>query len=195
PRVREEAGLAAGVRHLLPGGGDTGASMTEAPEVRVVAFTGSTAAGRKVGEAASRNLKRAHLELGGNNALVVLPGADLDAAVSAGAFGSFMHQGQVCMTAGRHLVHESLRDEYVAKLAEKAKNMPVGNPAKESVAMGPIIDEGQRDNIHSIVENSQAQGAKLEAGGEYADLFYSPTVLSNISTDNTAWVDEIFGPV
>src|SRR5699024_9155741 len=194
-RILEEAGLPTDVLQLLPGGGDTGAAMVDAPEVRIVSFTGSTAAGRKVGEAASRNLKRVHLELGGNNALVVLPGADLDAAVSAGAFGSFMHQGQVCMTAGRHLVHESLRDEYVAKLAEKAKNMPVGNPAKESVAMGPIIDEGQRDNIHSIVENSQAQGAKLEAGGENDDLFYSPTVLSNISTDNTPWVNEIFGPV
>lgn len=194
-RVLEEAGLPDGVLHLLPGGGDTGAAMTEAPEVRVVSFTGSTAAGRKVGEAASRNLKRAHLELGGNNALVVLPGADLEAAVSAGAFGSFMHQGQVCMSAGRHLVHESIRDEYVAKLAEKAKNMPVGNPVKESVAMGPIIDEGQRDNIHAIVENARSQGAKVEAGGEYKKLFYSPTVLSNVTTKNTAWTDEIFGPV
>ncbi len=194
-RVLEEAGLPEDVLYLLPGGGETGAAMTEAPEVRVVSFTGSTAAGRKVGEAASRNLKRAHLELGGNNALVVLPGADLDAAVSAGAFGSFMHQGQVCMTAGRHLVHESIRDEYVAKLAEKAKNLPVGNPSEDSVALGPIIDEGQRDNIHSIVENAQSQGAKLEAGGEYRDLFYSPTVLSNVTTENTAWADEIFGPV
>ena len=132
-RVLEEAGLPEDVLYLLPGGGDTGAAMTEAPEVRVVSFTGSTAAGRKVGEAASRNLKRAHLELGGNNAQIVLPGADLDAAVSAGAFGSFMHQGQVCMSAGRHLVHESIRDEYVAKLAEKAKNMAVGNPSKSQL--------------------------------------------------------------
>lgn len=194
-RILEEAGLPQDVLHLLPGGGDTGAAMVEAQEVRVISFTGSTAAGRKVGEAASRNLKRAHLELGGNNALVVLPGADLDAAVSAGAFGSFMHQGQVCMTAGRHLVHESLVEEYVAKLAEKAKNLPIGNPAEEQVAIGPVIDQGQRDNIHSIVENAQSQGATLEAGGDYNELFYSPTVLSNLSTDNTAWADEIFGPV
>lgn len=194
-RVFEEAGLPTDALHLVPGGGETGAAMVEAPEVRVVSFTGSTAAGRRVGEAASRNLKRAHLELGGNNALVVLPGADLDAAVSAGAFGSFMHQGQVCMTAGRHLVHESLVDEYVSKLAEKAKNLPVGDPSNGSVALGPIIDETQRDNIHSIVENSQSQGARLDAGGDYTDLFYSPTVLSGVSIDNTAWTDEIFGPV
>lgn len=194
-RVLEEAGLPAGALHLLPGGGDTGAAMVEAPEVRVVSFTGSTAAGRKVGESASRHLKRAHLELGGNNAVVVLPGADLDAAVSAGAFGSFMHQGQVCMTAGRHLVHESVVDEYVSKLAEKAKNLPIGNPSEEAVALGPIIDTGQRDNIHSIVQDAQTQGARLEAGGDYTDLYYSPTVLSGISQDNTAWTDEIFGPV
>lgn len=194
-RILEEAGLPTDVLQLLPGGGDTGAAMVDAPEVRIVSFTGSTAAGRKVGEAASRNLKRVHLELGGNNALVVLPGADLDAAVSAGAFGSFMHQGQICMTAGRHLVHESLVDEYVSKLAEKAKNIPVGDPSAEAVALGPIIDAGQRDNVHSIVQKAQEQGASVEAGGDYRDLFYSPTVLSNISTSNTAWVDEIFGPV
>src|SRR5699024_3891894 len=194
-RILEEAGLPTDVLHLVPGGGDTGAAMTEAPEVRIVSFTGSTAAGRKVGEAASRNLKRAHLELGGNNALVILPGADLDAAVSAGAFGSFMHQGQVCMTAGRHLVHESLVDEYVSKLAEKAQNLPVGDPSEESVALGPIIDATQRDNIHTIVQNAQEQGATLAAGGDYTDLFYSPTVLSGVSTENTAWSDEIFGPV
>ena len=193
-RILEEAGLPTDVLQLLPGGGDTGEAMVDAPEVRIVSFTGSTAAGRKVGEAASRNLKRVHLELGGNNALVVLPGADLDAAVSAGAFGSFMHQGQICMTAGRHLVHESLVDEYVSKLAEKAKNILVGDPSAEAVALGPIIDAGQRDNVHSIVQKAQEQGASVEAGGDYRDLFYSPTVLSNISTSNTAWVDEIFWP-
>src|SRR5699024_4522443 len=121
-RILEEAGLPLDVLQLLPGGGDTGAAMVDAPEVRIVSFTVSTAAGRTVVEAASRNLNRVHFVLGGYIALVVLPGADLDAAVSAGALGSFMHQGQICMTAGRHLVHESLVDEYVSKLAEKGKN-------------------------------------------------------------------------
>jgi benzaldehyde dehydrogenase (NAD) len=107
-RIFEEAGLPAGLLQLLPGGGDIGAAVVEAPEVRIVSFTGSTAASRKVGQAAARHLKRAHLELGGNNALVVLPGADLDTAAAAGAFGSFMHQGQICMATGRHFVHESL---------------------------------------------------------------------------------------
>ncbi|GAA1145579.1 benzaldehyde dehydrogenase [Nesterenkonia lutea] len=194
-RAFEQAGLPAGVLQLIPGGAETGAALTEAPEVRVVSFTGSTAAGRKVGEAAGRNLKRAHLELGGNNALVVLPGADVAKAASAGAFGSFLHQGQICMTAGRHLVHESLKDEYVAALREKAAHLPVGDPMTGQVALGPIIDEGQRDNIDRLVQAAKDAGAVIEAGGTYDNLFYSPTVLTGLDRDNPAWAEEIFGPV
>ncbi|MEV4902715.1 benzaldehyde dehydrogenase [Citricoccus sp. NPDC055426] len=193
-RAFEQAGLPAGVLQLLTGGAQTGAALTEAPEVRVVSFTGSTAAGRKVGEACGRNLKRSHLELGGNNAMVVLPGADVAAAASAGAFGSFLHQGQVCMTTGRHLVHESLKDEYVAALKAKAENLPVGDPTGQ-VAIGPIIDAGQRDNIDRIVRGAKDAGATIEAGGTYENLFYSPTVISDLDRDNPAWADEIFGPV
>ncbi|QCU79650.1 aldehyde dehydrogenase family protein (plasmid) [Citricoccus sp. SGAir0253] len=193
-RAFEEAGLPAGVLQLLPGGAEAGAALTEAPEVRVVSFTGSTAAGRKVGEACGRNLKRAHLELGGNNALVVLPGADVAAAASAGAFGSFLHQGQVCMTTGRHLVHESIKDEYVAALRAKAEHLPVGDPTGQ-VALGPVIDEGQRDNIDRLVKAAQDAGAILEAGGTYQDLFYAPTVLTGLDRENPAWAEEIFGPV
>ncbi|WP_313817170.1 aldehyde dehydrogenase family protein [Citricoccus sp.] len=193
-RAFEEAGLPAGVLQLLPGGAETGAALTEAPEVRIVSFTGSTAAGRKVGEACGRNLKRAHLELGGNNALVVLPGADVAAAASAGAFGAFMHQGQVCMTSGRHLVHESIKDEYIAALREKAEHLPVGDPTGQ-VALGPVIDERQRDNIDRIVRGAKDAGATIEAGGTYENLFYAPTVISGIGRDNPAWAEEIFGPV
>jgi benzaldehyde dehydrogenase (NAD) len=194
-RVFEEAGLPAGVLSLLPGGADTGAAVVEAPEVRVVSFTGSTAAGRKVGEAAARHLKRAHLELGGNNALIVLPGADVTKAASAGAFGSFMHQGQICMTTGRHLVHESVYDSYVAALSEKAAHLPVGDPARSAVALGPIIDAGQLQRIHAIVEDAVAAGARLAAGGTYEGLYYQPTVLTDLSPDNPAFAKEIFGPV
>ncbi|MDP9884457.1 benzaldehyde dehydrogenase (NAD) [Sinomonas atrocyanea] len=194
-RVFEEAGLPAGVLSLLPGGAETGQAVVEAPEVRVVSFTGSTAAGRKVGEAAARLLKRAHLELGGNNALIVLPGADLPKAASAGAFGSFMHQGQICMTTGRHFVHETVYEDYVASLAEKAEHLPVGDPATGHVALGPIIDERQRDRIHGIVEASVAQGGRLAAGGSFEGLFYRPTVLADLDLDNPAFAEEIFGPV
>lgn len=194
-RVFEEAGLPAGVLSLLPGGAETGAAVVEAPEVRVVSFTGSTAAGRKVGEAAARCLKRAHLELGGNNALIVLPGADVAKAASAGAFGSFMHQGQICMTTGRHLVHESIHDAYVAALSEKATHLPVGDPASGTVALGPIIDGSQLKRIHSIVEDAVQAGARLAAGGTHEGLFYRPTVLADLNPDNPAFAEEIFGPV
>jgi benzaldehyde dehydrogenase (NAD) len=163
--------------------------------VRVISFTGSSAAGRRVGELAARHLKRVHLELGGNSALVVLPGADLERAASAGAFGSFNHQGQICMTTGRHLVHESLVERYVDLLAEKAGHLPVGDPAREQVALGPIIDERQRDKIHGMVTASVEAGAKLAAGGTYEKLFYRPTVLAGVSPQMPAYADEVFGPV
>ncbi|MFD0818756.1 benzaldehyde dehydrogenase, partial [Micromonospora zhanjiangensis] len=194
-RVFEEAGLPPGLLHVLPGGVDTGEALVADPHVRVVSFTGSTAAGRKVGEAAARHLKRAHLELGGNSALIVLADADLDLAASAGAWGSFLHQGQICMTTGRHLVHESRADEYVARLAEKADHLPVGDPAKEQVALGPVIDEGQRDKIHSLVTASVDAGARLAAGGTYQGLFYRPTVLADVTPGTPAYRQEIFGPV
>jgi benzaldehyde dehydrogenase (NAD) len=194
-RIFQEAGLPEGLLQLLPGGRELGSVLVTAPEVRVVSFTGSTAADRAVGELAGRHLKRAHLELGGNNALIVLPGADLALAASAGAFGSFMHQGQVCMTTGRHLVHESLHDDYVAALVTKAEHLPVGDPATGQVALGPVIDAGQRDKIHALVQDTVAAGARLAAGGTYQDLFYRPTVLAEVDPSMPAYANEVFGPV
>ena len=136
-RVFEEAGLPPGLLSLLPGGADIGSAVVEAPEVRVIAFTGSTAAGRKVGEAAGRLLKRAHLELGGNNAMIVLPGVDLPKAVSAAAFGSFMHQGQICMASGRHIVHQDIYEDYVSALAEKAPPFAGRRPQERNRGAGP----------------------------------------------------------
>jgi benzaldehyde dehydrogenase (NAD) len=160
-RVFEEAGLPDGLLHVLPGGADTGEALVTEPLVRLVSFTGSTAAGRRVGELAARHLKRVHLELGGNSALIVLDDVDLDRAVSAGAWGSFLHQGQICMTTGRHLVHEAIYDDYVAALAGKASHLPVGNPATEQVALGPIIDQRQRDKVHGLVTGSVAAGSEV----------------------------------
>ncbi|AKZ53818.1 Benzaldehyde dehydrogenase [NAD(+)] [Streptomyces ambofaciens ATCC 23877] len=194
-RIFEEAGLPAGVLHLLPGDGAVGEALVEAPEVRVISFTGSTPVGRIIGEQAGRLLKRAHLELGGNNALVVLPGADVAKAASAGAFGSYLHQGQICMTTGRHIVHESLVEEYTAALAAKADSLPVGDPARQDVALGPIIDRRQLERVHGIVEASVAAGAKVAAGGEIDGACYRATVLTGVTTRMPAWREEIFGPV
>lgn len=194
-RVFEEAGLPAGLLSVLPGGADAGEALVIHPSVRVIAFTGSTRAGRSVGELAGRHLKRAHLELGGNNALIVLDDVDIEKAVSVGAFGSFMHQGQICMQTGRHIVHEKIVDDYTAALVEHADRLPVGDPFTSQVALGPIIDASQRDRIHGLVQESVKAGATLAAGGTFEDLFYRPTVLSNSPRTAPAFADEVFGPV
>ncbi|MGR8007055.1 aldehyde dehydrogenase family protein [Streptomyces hypolithicus] len=193
--VFAEAGLPEGLLHVLPGGQDTGRALVADPGVPVVSFTGSTAAGRAVGEAAARGLKRVHLELGGNSALVVLEDADLEGAVAQASWGSFFHQGQVCMTAGRHLVHASLHDEYVERLAAKAESLTVGDPHREQVHLGPVIDRGQLAKIHGLVEASTRYGAKLVAGGTHQGLFYRPTVLAGVDDDSPAYAEEVFGPV
>jgi benzaldehyde dehydrogenase (NAD) len=194
-RIFAEAGLPDGVLHVLPGGVDAGEALVTDPRAAVISFTGSTAAGRRVGELAARHLKRAHLELGGNSALIVLDDADLALAASAGAWGSFLHQGQICMTTGRHLVHERVAAQYTELLADKANHLPVGDPAKDQVALGPIIDESQRDKIHSLVTASIRAGARLAAGGTYEGLFYRPTVLAGVTPDMPAYAQEVFGPV
>jgi benzaldehyde dehydrogenase (NAD) len=194
-RVFEEAGLPEGLLHVLPGGPETGEAVVTEPLVRIISFTGSTAAGRRVGELAGRLLKRVHLELGGNSALIVMDDADLDLAASAGAWGSFLHQGQICMTTGRHLVQEPVYDQYVARLAAKAASLPVGDPAAGQVALGPVIDARQRDTIHALVTQSVDAGARLAAGGRYDDLFYQPTVLADVEPQMPAYASEVFGPV
>ncbi|QIG39148.1 aldehyde dehydrogenase family protein [Microbacterium sp. 4R-513] len=194
-RIFEEAGLPAGLLQLLPGGAEVGEAMVADPNVRVIAFTGSTRAGRIVGELAGRHLTRAHLELGGNSAFIIRDDADVDQAVNLATWGSYLHQGQICMTVGRHIVHESLFDEYVAKLSAKADSMVVGDPAAGQVHLGPLIDEVQRDRVHTLVQDAVAQGAELRAGGSYDGLFYRPTVLVNTPADAAAYHDEVFGPV
>ncbi|MFE0577352.1 aldehyde dehydrogenase family protein [Streptomyces sp. NPDC058874] len=193
--VLTAAGLPDGLLHVLPGGAETGAAVVADPLVRVVSFTGSTAAGRTVGELAGRHLKRTHLELGGNSALVVLRDADVEAAVAQASWGSFFHQGQICMTAGRHLVHASLHDEYVERLAARAEELSVGDPYREQVHLGPLIDRAQLDRVHALVEASTAAGAKLVAGGTHRELFYRPTVLAGVADDTPAYAEEVFGPV
>jgi benzaldehyde dehydrogenase (NAD) len=191
----ETAGLPPGLLHVLPGGPDAGEALVADPHVPVIAFTGSTAAGRRVAEVAARQLKRTHLELGGNSALIVLDDADLDRAVAAGAWGSFLHQGQICMAAGRHLVHESIAGDYLERLAVKADALQVGDPATNDVALGPLIDQRQRDRVHHLVTASVEYGARLAAGGQHENLFYRPTVLADITPTMPAYEQEVFGPV
>jgi benzaldehyde dehydrogenase (NAD) len=194
-RAFEHAGLPNGVLHVLPGAAEAGEALCVDRNVGMVCFTGSTATGRRVGELAGKHLKKVALELGGKNSLLVLEDADLDRAASNVAFAAYFHQGQICMSTGRVIVHEKIAADLTRRLADKAAHLPVGDPAKAQVALGPLINERQRDRVHSIVEEAVREGAKLEAGGTYEKLFYKPTVLSGVRPSMRAFKEEVFGPV
>lgn len=189
------AGLPKGVLHMLPGDADAGEALVTDPDVTMISFTGSTAVGRRVGELAGRHLKKVALELGGKNALILLDDADLDLAVCGGTWASFLHQGQICMSAGRHLVHKKIAKEYTKQMVAKAKALPVGNPHTQPVALGPLITDKQVERVHRIVQESVQMGAKLLAGGKHDGRFYQPTVLSKVTPKMPVFREEIFGPV
>ena len=194
-RVFEEAGLPSGVLHVLCGGPEVGQALVEDPNVRMISFTGSTKTGRVVGEAAGRALKRVVLELGGNSPLIVLEDADIEAASSAGAWGSFLHQGQICLAVSRHLVHESIVEDYLAALTARAAHLPVGNPATGEVALGPLINEKQAERVQRIVDETVKAGASAVVGGSRDGLFFPATVLRDVRPEMAAFKEEIFGPV
>jgi benzaldehyde dehydrogenase (NAD) len=193
--IFKEAGLPDGLFQVVIGGADVGEALVSDPSVNMVSFTGSTAAGRRVGSLAGGLLKKVSLELGGNNAFVVLDDADLDAAASAGAYSSFQFQGQVCFAVGRHIVHRSVADRYVELLAAKARRLRVGDPFREDVDLGPIVNAKQLARVDGIVRRSVEGGATVAEGGTYEGLFYRPTVLADVTTELPAWTDEVFGPV
>ena len=194
--VFKEAGLPDGLLQIVIGDAEAGEALVTDQNVNMVSFTGSTEVGRIVGRHAGERLKKVSLELGGNNPLVVLDDADLPAAASAGAYSSFQFQGQVCFATGRHIVHRSVADEYVDLLAQKARRMRTGDPFREDVDLGPIVNKQQIDRVDDIVRRSiQNGGARLVEGGTYEGLFYRPTVLADVKLDAPAWTDEIFGPV
>lgn len=194
-RIFEEAGLPKGVLQVLPGGADVGEAMCSDPNIAMISFTGSSHAGRKVGEVAGRNLKKVQLELGGKNVVIVLDDADLDSTASAIAFGAWFHQGQICMTTGTILAHEKIAAALTEKLVAKAEHLPVGDPTTKQVALGPVINQGQVSRIDSIVKDTVAAGATVAAGGTFEGPFYRPTVLTGIKPDMRAFREEVFGPV
>lgn len=198
-KVFEEAGLPAGVLHVLPGGAEVGEALITDPKVAMISFTGSAGVGRRIGELAGKHLKKVSLELGGSNALIVLDDmsseADLDLAASNIAWGAWLHQGQICMASNRVLVHESIAEAITQRLVAKATHLPVGDGASGQVALGPLIDERQRDRVHATVQASVKAGAQLLAGGSYDRLFYKPTVLAGVKPGMKSFDDETFGPV
>ena len=193
--VLSAAGLPPGVFHVLPGGAELGRALVVHPDIAKISFTGSTSAGRAVGAAAGELLRPASLELGGNNALIIRADADLEGAADAGSFGSFFHQGQICFTPGRHLVHEDRVDEYAELLTRRARGLRVGPTTDGANSIGPVINDRQLAGIRRVVDDTIAAGATLLAGGDNDGLFFSPTVLADVTVDMPAFTEEIFGPV
>lgn len=188
------AGLPEGCYQVLPGYGDAGQALCEAPGVDLVAFTGSTQAGKKVGETCGKLLKKVSLELGGKSALIILNDADADIAASNIAWGAYLHQGQICMASGRILVHRDIAETLVARVVERAKQLPFGDFDSQS-PIGSLINQQQLAKVSQIVENSIAQGAELLCGGYHEGLCYAPTVLTNVNPGMRCFDEEIFGPV
>ncbi|MDO5631823.1 MAG: benzaldehyde dehydrogenase [Paracoccus sp. (in: a-proteobacteria)] len=194
-RLFELAGLPAGALVMMAGDGAAGAAMCEDANIGMIQFTGSTAAGRRVGETAGRHLKKVSLELGGKNAFIVLDDADLDLAVKNAVWSAYLHQGQICMAAGRILVQANIADEFSRRLADHARAMPVGDPASGQVALGPMINRHQADLAGGVVDAALKAGATLAAGGQAEGLFFPPTVLTGVTPENPAFHEEIFAPV
>lgn len=194
-RLFELAGLPSGLLHVLPGGSEAGEALCSDPEVGMIQFTGSTGAGRMVGQNASRHLKKVSLELGGKNSIIVLDDADIDLALRNVAWGVFLHQGQICMSAGRVLVHEAIAEDFVKALGEKAAALLMGDPTDENIAIGPLINQRQADHVAKVVQESLDAGATLVTGGQGEKLFYTPTVLADVTPEMSAFREEIFGPV
>src|SRR5262249_28249209 len=172
-----------------------GAGLPDPPAVRRITFTGSTATGRRLAEAAGRNLKRIVLELGGYNPLIVLADADLDFAVNASAFGAYLHQGQICMSARRIVVERPIAEEFTHKLAEKTKTLKAGDPKEHDTIIGPLINASAVDLVKSRVDEAVAKGAEVLAGGAVDGSVFSATLLANVPEDSELAQNETFGPV
>lgn len=195
-RAFEEAGLPAGVFNMiLTDIDEIGDEMLENPIPSLIGFTGSTAVGRHIGEIAGRNLKRVSLELGGNNPFVVLSDANVDQAVNASMFGKFVHQGQVCMSINRFIIHEDLYDEFVEKFIARAKELPYGDPLDPKTVIGPVINEQQLERVKESIELAKQSGVELLLKGTIEGNVVSPFVFGNVANDSEVANRELFGPV
>ena len=193
-----EAGLPAGVVNIVTGFGDAGAAISGHPDVDKVAFTGSTEVGKLIVQAASGNLKKVSLELGGKSPNVVFADADIDAAVRGAANGIFFNHGQCCNAGSRLYVQSGAFDEVVAGVAEQAKNIRVGNGMDPSSQMGPLISDEQFAKVLGYLESGREAGAEAVVGGARKGergYFVEPTVLTNTTGEMKVVREEIFGPV
>jgi succinate-semialdehyde dehydrogenase/glutarate-semialdehyde dehydrogenase len=168
------------------------------PRVAAVTLTGSEGAGRSVASAAGRNLKKSVVELGGSDPFIVMPSADLEAAVTTGVTARMINNGQSCIAAKRFIVHEKIYDRFLEKFVARVSALKIGDPMDETIDLGPLATAAIRDELDAQVRASVAKGARLLAGGKKLDRpgwFYAPTVLIDIPADAPAARDELFGPV
>ena len=193
-----EAGLPAGVVNVLTGFGDTGAALVDHGDVDKVAFTGSTSVGKKIAAAASRNLKKVSLELGGKAPNIIFNDADLAKAIPGSAHAAFFNQGQCCVNGSRLYVQRGVFDEVVAGITEIAKGITVGSAFDERTDMGPLISQEQFEKVTGYFEAGVAEGATVAEGGVRVGdrgYFVRPTVFTDVSESMSIQTDEIFGPV
>ncbi len=199
--IIDDAGLPPGVFNLVTGTGPVvGEALASHPQVDMVSLTGSTRAGARVSELASKTIKRVHLELGGKSANILLDDADFTQAVPAGVFGCYMNSGQTCSALTRMLVPRSRQDEAVAVAKAAAEAMAMG-PSDSEATLGPLVSETQRDRVRSYIQKGIDEGATLVTGGveppEGLDtgFFVRPTVFADVTPEMTIAREEIFGPV
>jgi len=194
-----EAGLPVGVLNVVPGFGKVaGQALVDHPDVDKVTFTGSPVVGRQILQGAAGNLKRVTLELGGKSANIIFPDGDVDTAVKAAGSGIFFNTGQVCSAGSRILVHESIHDEVVERLAARAQSIRVGDPLETSTAMGPLVSETQMNRVLNYIEIGRNEGASVITGGARhgsTGYFVEPTVFAGVRHDMRISQEEIFGPV
>jgi succinate-semialdehyde dehydrogenase/glutarate-semialdehyde dehydrogenase len=191
-----DAGLPAGVAQCLTAPGAVKARAVTDPRVGLITLTGSTEVGISTQELAAKNLTKTALELGGNDAFIVLEDADVDLAVEEMIWGRMYNTGQVCCASKRFLVHESLKDEFTEKAVERIKRQKFGNPSEEDTQIGCLISEKAAIKVEAEVAKTVEQGGKVVLGGTRDGAFYAPTVIADVPrTAEVAFDLEIFGPV
>ena len=197
--ILEEAGIPAGVFNVVTCSresvGAVGDEMIENPTVKAVSFTGSTAVGRHIAAKCGAHLKKACVELGGKDSMIILEDADLDHAAKAANFGSFMHQGQVCMSTEKILVQEGIYDDFMRKFLARAAKLKTGHTKDKDNVIGPLVNTRQALRVKALIDDALAKGARAELGGKAWDNFVEPTVLTGVTTEMDIWHDETFGPV
>ena len=192
----ERAGMPKGILNVVAGrGSEIGDLIVEHPAPSIISFTGSTEVGKRVGQKASGAVKEAALELGGNNAMIVLEDADIGRAAKAAAFGAFYHQGQVCMALNRIIVLDAVYDSFADAFAEETRLLQVGNPADPSTFIGPIINKDQVASIEAFVRDTKAAGANVLLQGKTEGNLIWPWVFTEATNDMPAAKNEVFGPV